>query len=174
MKQAMVIASVSEFAGATLVGSRVAETIRTKIVDPALYASQPAVLLLAMMCAIIGSSVFLTAATRRGLPVSTTHSIVGGVIGAATASVGINQVNWGWHGVAQVFAAWIIAPGITGCFGAVLFLATKHLVLARKGQGRAINNALLSIPIYTFVTMATLTSKPPPSVALSDRSYLKP
>ncbi|KAK5654238.1 hypothetical protein OQA88_7413 [Cercophora sp. LCS_1] len=155
MKQAMLIASVMEFSGSVLVGSRVAETIRTKIVDPVLYEKQPSILLLAMMCAIIGSSVFLTAATRWGLPVSTTHSIVGGVVGAATASVGINNVSWGWDGVAQVFAAWVIAPGISGMLGALVFSLTNHFVLKRKG-GQPIRRALLSVPFYTFVTVAAL------------------
>lgn len=154
------MASITEFSGSVLVGSRVAETIRTKIVDPQLYESEPGMLMLAMMCAIIGSSVFLTAATRWGLPVSTTHSIVGGIVGAATASVGIKQVSWGWDGVAQVFAAWIIAPGISGCLGALIFFITKRCVLTRKGQGRAVRNALFSIPIYSFVTIAALTSEP--------------
>jgi sodium-dependent phosphate transporter len=155
MKQAMVIACFTEFGGSVAVGSRVADTIRTKIVDPELYAGRPSVLLLGMMCAIIGSSLFLTFATRHGLPVSTTHSIVGGIIGAATASVGIKQINWGWTGVSQVFAAWIIAPGLAGCFGALLFIITKRLVLTRRG---AVRNAFMSIPFYTFLTFAALTS----------------
>ncbi|KAK0708055.1 phosphate transporter [Lasiosphaeris hirsuta] len=157
MKQAMAIAAVMEFGGSVTVGSRVAETIRTKIVDPALYDSQPSVLMLAMMCAITGSAVFLTAATRLGLPVSTTHSIVGGIVGAAAASVGIKQVKWGWDGVAQVFAAWIIAPGISGVLGALLFCVTERFVLTQKGPDRALRIALVSIPLYSFVTIAALT-----------------
>jgi len=156
MKQAMVIASIMEFSGSVLVGSRVAETIRTKIVDPVLYEKQPSVLLLAMMCVIIGSSIFLTAATRWGFPVSTTHSIVGGVVGAAIASVGIRNVSWGWSGVGQVFAAWVIAPGISGVLGALVFFITNHFVLTRKGA-KAIQRAMLSIPFYTFITIAALT-----------------
>ncbi|KAK1749802.1 phosphate-repressible phosphate permease [Echria macrotheca] len=157
MKQAMAIAAVMEFSGSVLVGSRVAETIRTKIVDPALYEGQPSILMLAMTCSIIGSSLFLTVATHYGLPVSTTHSIVGGIVGAATASVGIKQVSWGWDGVAQVFAAWVIAPGIAGLVGALVFYITKRLILTHRGGGRAIKRALVSIPVYSFVTIASLT-----------------
>jgi solute carrier family 20 (sodium-dependent phosphate transporter) len=153
MKQAMAIAAVMEFAGAVSVGSRVAATIRNDIIEPHLYDSQPAVLLLAMMCAIIGSSTFLTIATRLGFPVSTTHSIIGGLVGAGTASIGIQKVNWEWDGVSQIFAAWVIAPGIAGCFGALLFLITKHVVLTRKF---AVRNAFISIPIYTFITVGAL------------------
>ncbi|KAL3480539.1 phosphate transporter [Aspergillus californicus] len=154
LKQAMLVAACMEFAGSVSVGSRVAETVRERIIDPHLYDSEPAVLMLAMMCAIIGSSTFLTIATRFGLPVSTTHSIIGGLVGAGTASVGIKQVHWGWHGVAQVFAAWGIAPGISGILGAVMFLITKHFVLSSK---YAVHRALFSIPVYSFITVGALT-----------------
>ncbi|OJJ02081.1 hypothetical protein ASPVEDRAFT_132812 [Aspergillus versicolor CBS 583.65] len=154
LKQAMLIAACMEFAGSVSVGSRVAETVRERIIDPHLYDAEPAVLMLAMMCTIIGSSTFLTIATRFGLPVSTTHSIIGGLVGAGTASVGIKQVHWGWRGVAQVFAAWGIAPGIAGLLGAGMFLVTKHFVLSSK---YAVHRALFSIPIYSFFAIGGLT-----------------
>jgi hypothetical protein len=72
MKQAMLIATVMEFAGAVLVGSRVADTIRSKILSVSAFEQQPAILMLGMMCALIGSSTWLTVATKIGLPVSTT------------------------------------------------------------------------------------------------------
>jgi solute carrier family 20 (sodium-dependent phosphate transporter) len=73
LKQAMMIASVMEFAGAVLVGSRVADTIRNKILNVNAFEQQPAVLMLGMMCALIGSSTWLSVATLIGLPVSTTY-----------------------------------------------------------------------------------------------------
>ncbi|KAF6833115.1 phosphate-repressible phosphate permease [Colletotrichum musicola] len=154
MKQAMVIASFAELGGSVAVGSRVADTIRNRIIDPHLYDDRPSVLLLVMMCAIFGSSVFLSIATRNGLPVSTTHSIIGGIVGAATASVGISKVSWGWDGVSQVFAAWVVAPGLSGVLGAGLFLVTKKLVLTKTN---AVRNAFYTIPFYTFLTFAALT-----------------
>jgi sodium-dependent phosphate transporter len=156
MKQALMIASVMEFGGSVAVGSRVAETIRTKVINPDLYHDNPGVLLLAMMCAIIGSSIFLTFATHNGLPVSTTHSIIGGLVGAGVASVGIKNISWGWNGVSQVFAAWFIAPGIAGVFGACIFLITKYWVLTLRS---AVRRALFSIPFYVFLTFGALTSK---------------
>ncbi|KDN70262.1 putative phosphate-repressible phosphate permease [Colletotrichum sublineola] len=154
MKQAMAIAAVAEFSGSVAVGSRVTDTLRNKIIDPHLYDAQPSVLLLVMMCAIFGSSVFLSVATRSGLPVSTTHSIIGGLVGAATASVGIRSVSWGWDGVSQVFAAWVVAPGLSGLLGALLFLVTKRFVLTKTN---AVRNAFFTIPFYTFLTFAALT-----------------
>ncbi|KFA66683.1 hypothetical protein S40285_05001 [Stachybotrys chlorohalonatus IBT 40285] len=154
MKQAMVVAAVCEFSGSAAVGSRVAETIRKRIVEPHHYESTPSVLLLAMMCTIFGSSTFLTIATRYGMPVSTTHAIIGGLVGSATASIGIEKVNWGWTGVSQVFAAWVIAPGIAGVLGAGLFYFTKKTVLTKRN---AVRRALLSIPFYTFLTVGSIT-----------------
>lgn len=91
--QAMVLASIMEFAGSLGVGARVADTIRTKVVDTALFKDDPALLMLGMVCAVTASSLYLTLATRIGLPVSTTHSIMGGVIGMGVAVVGANGLS---------------------------------------------------------------------------------
>ncbi|PSN74771.1 phosphate transporter [Corynespora cassiicola Philippines] len=154
LKQAMVIASCMEFAGAMAVGAQVTDTIRTKVISTSLYEENASVLMLAMVCAIVGSSVWLTIATRFTMPVSTTHSIMGGVIGVGIASAGAGGVNWGWEGVAQVFAAWGIAPGISGCFAAIIFLATKYGVMRRKNP---VKMAFFAVPFYFFLTTALLT-----------------
>lgn len=86
--QAMTLASIMEFAGSVGVGARVADTIRTKVVDTSLFKEDPSMLMLGMVCAVVASSLYLTMATRIGLPVSTTHSIMGGVVGMGVASVG--------------------------------------------------------------------------------------
>lgn len=84
----MVLASTMEFAGSVGVGARVADTIRTKVVDTSLFDKDPALLMLGMVCAVCASSIYLTFATKIGMPVSTTHSIMGGVIGMGVAAVG--------------------------------------------------------------------------------------
>jgi sodium-dependent phosphate transporter len=91
--QAMILASIMEFAGSVGVGARVADTIRTKIVDTSLFKDEPAMLMLGMVCAVIASSCCLTLATRLGMPVSTTHAIMGGVIGMGVASVGASGMS---------------------------------------------------------------------------------
>jgi sodium-dependent phosphate transporter len=93
LKQAMVIASITEFTGALAVGARVADTIRTKVIKTDQFIDEPSILMLAMTCALIGSSVYMTIATRYGLPVSTTHSIMGGVIGVGVATLGVDGVT---------------------------------------------------------------------------------
>lgn len=156
LKQAMCLATVMEFAGAIGVGGRVADTIRTKIVSIKLYDSDPSVLMLGMTCALVSSSIYLSIATKLGMPVSTTHSIMGGVLGMGIATVGAQQVNWGWKGVAQVFAAWAIAPGISGAFGAIIFTITKYGVLKRENPVKA---AFVMVPIYFGITSGIMASK---------------
>jgi solute carrier family 20 (sodium-dependent phosphate transporter) len=87
--QAMMLASVMEFAGAFGVGARVADTIRTGVVDPDLFENNPPMLMLGMTCAVIASSIWLTIATSVGMPVSTTHSIMGGVIGKSPSLLSV-------------------------------------------------------------------------------------
>lgn len=75
-------------------GAHVADTIRTKIVDTSRFADSPAVLMLGMVCAVLASSLYLTFATKVGLPVSTTHSLMGGAIGFGIAILGVEGVQW--------------------------------------------------------------------------------
>ncbi|KAF2964956.1 hypothetical protein GQX73_g8616 [Xylaria multiplex] len=164
LAQAMLGASIFEFAGAVGVGARVADTIRTKIVSPDHYEDQPAVLMLGMVCAIMGSSIWLTIATKVGMPVSTTHSLLGGVVGMGIASIGANKVTWVAPasavgtakvntGVVSVFLAWIIAPGLSAGFASIIFLSTKYGVMLRKDP---VKKAFALIPVYFGLTAILL------------------
>ncbi|ROT35085.1 phosphate-repressible phosphate permease [Sodiomyces alkalinus F11] len=156
--QAMCGASVMEFAGAFGVGARVADTIRTKVVDTAQFDDNPALLMLGMVCAVVASSTYLTFATKVGFPVSTTHSIMGGVIGMGVASLGAQGVQWVADGpgtakissgVVQVFVAWIIAPALAGIFAALIFTVTKYTVLLRSNPAL---KGIFAVPAYFAVT----------------------
>lgn len=160
--QAMILASIMEFSGSLGVGARVADTIRTKVVNTQLYSGTPALLMLGMVCAVTASSIYLTIATKIGLPVSTTHSIMGGVIGMGVASVGVNGVQWVGSGggtgainggVVQVFLAWIIAPGLAGAFGSIIFLITKYGVMLRRNP---VWKAFFLVPVYFGLTACLL------------------
>ncbi|KAM4066795.1 phosphate transporter family protein [Hirsutella rhossiliensis] len=155
LKQAMALASVCEFSGSVTVGSRVTEMVRKAIVNPHHFDDAPAVLLLAMMCTIMSSSIFLTVATRKGMPVMPTHSLLGGLIGSGIASIGVSKINWGWTGVSRVIAAWVISPGFAGLLGAALFLFTRTAVLCKAG---AVKRAFFSIPFYSFITFGALAT----------------
>ncbi|KAK7408718.1 Na+/Pi symporter [Neonectria punicea] len=158
--QAMSLGSVLEFAGSVGVGARVADTIRTKVVDIDLFENDPALLMLGMMCAVVASSIYLTICTRIGLPVSTTHSIMGGIIGMGIALVGSDGIHWAEldkginSGVVSVFLAWIIAPGLSGAFAAIIFLITKYGVMLRS---KPVWKGLLLVPVYFGITASLLT-----------------
>lgn len=160
----MVLASIMEFSGAIGVGARVADTIRTKIVDTNAFADAPELLMLGMVCAVIASSTFLTFATKFGFPVSTTHSLLGGVLGMGIATVGAKNIKWIGDpkagstavitgGVVQVFIAWVIAPLLAGIFAAAIFSITKYGVLLRKNP---VIKGLFAVPIYFAVAAGLL------------------
>ncbi|POR37705.1 Phosphate transporter [Tolypocladium paradoxum] len=161
--QAMLGAAVMEFAGALGVGGRAGDTIRTKVVDVKVFEQQPALLMLGMVCAVIASSLYLTMATYFGMPVSTTHSILGGVLGMGIGAFGTSGVTWvGYNkngsvnikeGIVQVFLAWIIAPVFSGAFGAVIFTITKYGVLLRSNPAL---KGLILVPIYFWVTASLI------------------
>ncbi|KAI5795372.1 phosphate transporter [Peziza echinospora] len=171
LMQAMMVASVMEFGGAILVGGRVADTIRNKVIAVSNFEDQPGVLMLGMVCALVGSSTWLTVATAIGMPVSTTHCIVGGVIGMGIATLGHEGVNWGWDksGVAQIIASWFISPAIAGLFAAVIFSITKYGVLRRKNP---LKWGFVMVPIYFAFTSGILTMvivwKGSPALKLDD------
>lgn len=144
------------------VGSSVADTIRTKIVTIDAFADNAPLLMLGMCCAVVASSIYLTICTKIGLPVSTTHSILGGVLGMGIALIGSDDIIW-WggdinSGVVQVFLAWVIAPLLSGVAGAIIFLITKYGILLRKDPAL---KALYTIPFYFFLTTGLLTSMSP-------------
>ncbi|KAJ6782945.1 hypothetical protein PWT90_10454 [Aphanocladium album] len=161
--QAMCGASLMEFTGALGVGGRVADTIRTKVVDTKAFAAQPGLLMLGMVCAVMASSIYLTMATKFGMPVSTTHSILGGVLGMGVGALGGKGVTWVGYtktgaldlkqGVVQVFLAWIIAPILSGGFAAIIFLIIKYGVLLRSNPAA---KGLFLVPIYFWLTASLI------------------
>ncbi|OWB71732.1 hypothetical protein B5S31_g1425 [[Candida] boidinii] len=152
--QAMILAAICEFLGAVLAGSRVSDTIRSKVLNLNAFETTPAVLMLSMTCALVGSSTWLSIATYIRMPVSSTHSLVGAVIGAGVAAVGSENVVWGWKGFSQIVASWFIAPAIAGGFAGIIFLIVKFAVLERKNSLR---NALYFAPVVVFCTFSILT-----------------
>lgn len=172
--QAMILAAICEFLGAVLVGKRVSDTIRKKILSTDAFADDPTVLMLGMAIALVGSSLWLSFATTIGMPVSTTHSIIGAVIGVGIAARGADNVIWGWSGFAQIVASWFIAPCIAGAFASIVFLIAKFGVLEIKEEKKSIRNALFLIPILVFITFCVLTMlivwKGSPKLNLDDLS----
>jgi len=155
LKQACFIAVFTEFFGAFLLGSHTAKTIRDGIIDLNQFNGQQDVLMIGMMCALIGSSTWVLAASKFGLPVSTTHSIIGATIGIGIATHGFGVVNWGWanKGVLQIISSWFLSPVVAGTIGAIIYCSVKYLVLKTK---KPFINGIRFIPIYFFVTVAII------------------
>ncbi|MGB5570114.1 MAG: inorganic phosphate transporter, partial [Sedimenticolaceae bacterium] len=127
VKQAIVIAAIFEFAGAFIAGGTVTATIRKGIIDPSAIAGQPELLVYGMLAALLAAAIWLMIASTRGWPVSTTHSIVGAIVGFAVAGIGMEAVQWGKIG--QIVASWLVSPLLGGVIALVLMLSIRKLIL---------------------------------------------
>lgn len=159
LKQACAIACVSEFLGAVLLGAGVAETIRSGIANISFFKNDPELLMLGMFCANLASSVWTLVATKFSMPVSTTHSVVGGVIGMAVAAYGFESVSWEWGGFGQIVASWFISPVLAGTIAASVFLTVKYSVMvdfSGNNRSNSFKRATLAIPIYTFFAVSII------------------
>ena len=157
IKQAILIAVVFEFLGAWLAGGEVTNTIRKGIIDPELLQDDPQLLVYGMLAALLAAGTWLLVASMRGWPVSTTHSIVGAIVGFAVAGLGPAMVDWG--AVGTIAASWVVSPLLAGTIGFVLFKSVHHLIFEDANPFTA---AKRYVPGYVFlvgfiVSMVTLT-----------------
>ena len=127
VKQAIIIAAIFEFAGAFIAGGNVTSTIRKGIVDPSSLVDQPEILVFGMLAALLAAAVWLMVASWRGWPVSTTHSIVGALIGFAIAGIGMDAVHWGKVG--QIAASWVVSPALGGFLAFLLMMSIRKVIL---------------------------------------------
>jgi PiT family inorganic phosphate transporter len=111
-RQAVLVAAIAEFAGAVFVGGHVSDTVRKGMVDPNLFADTPLHLVYGMISALVAASIWLHIASSLGWPVSTTHSIVGAVVGFGFIAGGADAVNWGKVG--SVVMSWVVSPLMGG------------------------------------------------------------
>ncbi len=153
VKHAIIAAGVCEFAGAVLVGYHVTQTIRGGIVPPeAIMEADPttgaAALAIGMACALLAAALWLNIATWVGMPVSTTHSIVGAVAGIGIVVAGWAAVRWGTMG--SIVASWFISPVVGGIMAIIFFKLISWSVLNR---GEPIKYARKVVPVIAFFTM---------------------
>jgi len=157
VKQAIIIAAVMEFAGAYLAGGGVASTISKGIIDGALFEPVPELLVMGMLGALLAAGIWLMVATWRGWPVSTTHTIVGAVVGIGVAAMGMDAVKWDKLG--EIVASWFVSPVLGGILGLLLMLSIQKLILNAEDP---IAQAKKWGPAYAFlvgwiVALVTLT-----------------
>lgn len=152
LKAACCIAVFTEFGGAVLLGNSTADTIRGKIIRLDVWVNTPYSLQLAMVCALVGSATWILFATKQGWPVSTTHSIVGAIVGVGIAAFGTDSVKWGFEdGVLRIVVGWLLSPILAGIASSIIFLLTKYIVL---DYNNSLERGLRAIPVYFGLTTA--------------------
>jgi PiT family inorganic phosphate transporter len=145
IKQAIIVAAIFEFAGAYLAGGQVTKTIRKGIVDLDAFAGNPDLLIWGMLASLLAAGTWLLIASSKGWPVSTTHSIVGAVIGFAAVGVGMEAVSWGKVGT--IVMSWIISPLLAGAIAFAVFTSIQKLIINTENP---LKNAKKYGPFYLF------------------------
>ncbi len=144
--QAIIIAAIFEAAGAMLAGGQVTNTIRSKIIDITLFTYSPQTLIYGMLASLLAAGTWLLIATRFAWPVSTTHSIVGAIIGFGIIVLGVNAIYW--HEVINISLSWIVTPVIAGVIAYLLFRSVQALIFNSETPLR---NAKRYVPFYIFL-----------------------
>ena len=144
--QAIFIAMIFEFAGAYLAGGEVTSTIRKGIIDADVMAGHPELMVYGMLSALLAAATWLLIASIKGWPVSTTHSIVGAIVGFAAVGISVDAIHWGKVG--NIMASWVVSPLIAGTLSYGLFMSVKYLILDTEDP---FHRAKRIIPIYMWL-----------------------
>lgn len=172
LKQAIIIAGVLEFFGAVLFGQEVTSTLSTKIVNPALFATTPQTLVMGMIAVLISGGVWLQIATARGLPVSSSHAIVGAIAGFSWVALGVGAINWSSIGLITI--GWILTPIISGAIAAGFYSLIQHWIF---NQPHPLNQLQEWIPwlstillsVFGVIVLPTITQ--PLSLFLVEQGF---
>ena len=156
IKQAILVAMIFEFAGAYLAGGEVTSTIRKGIIDADQLSDDPELMVYGMMSALLAAGTWLLIASMKGWPVSTTHSIVGAIVGFAAVGISMEAVYW--SKVGTIVASWVVSPVMAGTISFGLFMSVKVLILDTDDP---FNRAKRFIPVYMWmvgfmISMVTL------------------
>ena len=152
LRRAVLIAAVLEFSGAFFVGASVSETMQKGLINTEMFISEPIILVLGMCGALLGTSVWLQIASYFGWPVSTTHAIVGAIIGFGAAVGGVDTVRW--VEVGSIAASWILSPLLSAVISYAMFSTLQRKVLFTMNPMQATKKIL---PLIAFIFAATFT-----------------
>ena len=152
IKQAILVAAVFEFLGAVLAGGEVTSTIRKGIVDSELLAGSPELLIYGMLASLLAAGTWLLVASRNGWPVSTTHSIIGAIVGFAAVGIGIDAVQWGQVGT--IVVSWVVSPLTAGIIAFLIYMSVHRLILIQEDP---LACAKRYVPVYIFFAAFTIT-----------------
>ena len=156
LSQAILVACIFEFAGAYLAGGEVTSTIRKGIIDPVILADSPDLLVFGMMASLLAAGTWLLIASFNGWPVSTTHSIVGAIVGFAAVGISVDAVSW--SRVGSIVSSWVVSPLLAGTISFLIFRSVQNLILNTE---HPFDNAKKYVPFYMFlvgfvISMVTL------------------
>lgn len=146
LKQAVIIAAIFEFAGAYLAGGSVTSTIRKGIIDAQTMSGNPDLLVYGMLAALLAAGIWLLVASGFGWPVSTTHTIVGAIVGFAVVGIGMDVVAWGKVGT--IVMSWVVSPAIAGFISYWLYRSVQKFIL---NTDHPFINAKRYVPVYIFL-----------------------
>jgi len=146
IKQAIILAAIFEFAGAYLAGGSVTKTIRKGIIDLNAFEGNSDLLIWGMLAALLAAGTWLLVASYKGWPVSTTHSIVGAVVGFAAVGVSVDAVSWGKVGT--IVLSWIVTPMLAGVIAYAVFTSIQKLIMNTQTP---LENAKKYGPLYLFI-----------------------
>ncbi|MEQ9552407.1 MAG: anion permease [Coleofasciculus sp. G3-WIS-01] len=163
LRQALIIAGILEFTGAVLFGQGVATTLATKVIDPTLFAQTPQVLLLGMMSVLLACGLWLQIATSLGLPVASSHAVVGAIAGFCWVAIGVQAVDWGTLG--RISLTWIITPVISGILAAGFYGIINTSILRRTNPIVRLREwipwlSALLLSIFGAIVMPSLFNRP--------------
>ncbi len=151
IRKALLVAGVFEFLGAVLAGGEVTSTIRKGIVETEVIRDAPLLLIYGMLASLLAAGTWLLIASRKGWPVSTTHSIVGSIVGFAAVGIGIDAVQWG--SVGKIVSSWVISPLVAGLLAYLIFGSVQMLILSHPDP---LDRAKRFVPIYMFAAAFTV------------------
>ena len=152
--QAVLVACVFEFAGAYLAGGEVTSTIRKGIIDAGVMSDSPELLVYGMIASLLAAGIWLLIASYFGWPVSTTHSIVGAIVGFAAVGIGFDAVKWGQVG--SIVASWVVSPVMAGTISFLLFTSVKRLILQTSDPFMSAKRYVPFSVSYTHLTLPTI------------------
>lgn len=158
---AIIIAAIFEAAGALIAGGEVVKTIKNGIIDISAFGGNPDPFIWAMMAALLAAALWLNFATMMKAPVSTTHSIVGAVMGAGIAAAGFDVVNWGTMG--GIIASWVISPVLGGIIAAAFLFAIKKSIVFKEDKVQAAKTyvpvfvAIMALAFVTYIILKGVT-----------------
>ncbi|AZG33709.1 MAG: inorganic phosphate transporter [Shewanella psychromarinicola] len=143
IKQAIIIAMIFEFTGAFLAGGEVTSTIRKGIIDASYFTDVPELLVYGMIASLLAAGIWLVVASALGWPVSTTHSIIGAIVGFAAVGVNADAVEWGKVG--GIIGSWVVTPAISGFIAYIIFQSVQKLIFDTDDP---LGNAKRYVPFY--------------------------